>query len=127
MRSARARPACCRGRRARWAGPTPGSTTSSSSGHIIIARINGAIQSLTSYRQESLSLARFSLTDYYLSLDCDVLLTEPAAVELLVEKQRAVVAPMLGSAGLYSNYWGGMTETFYYQRTEQYRRVALII
>ena len=82
---------------------------------------------MTSYRQESLSLARFSLTDYYLSLDCDVLLTEPAAVKLLVEKQLAVVAPMLGSAGLYSNYWGGMTETFYYQRTEQYRQAVLII
>ena len=65
-------------------------------------------------KQELLSLARFSLTDYYISLDCDMLLTENAVVELLVEKQQAVVAPMRGSAGLYSNYWGGMTKIFYY-------------
>ena len=57
-------------------------------------------------RQKSLDLSRFSLADFYLSLDADVLLTEP--------KNLMVVTPMLSSIGLYSNFWVRMSETFYY-------------
>ena len=65
-------------------------------------------------RQKSLDLSRFSLADFYLSLDADVLLTDPAALSALVEKNLKVVAPMLSSIGLYSNFWVRMSETFYY-------------
>ena len=30
---------------------------------------------------------------------------------------------MLSSIGLYSNFWAGMSETFYYQRTEEYKKI----
>ena len=61
-------------------------------------------------RQKSLDLSRFSLADFYLSLDADVLLTEP--------KNLMVVTPMLSS-----NFWARMSETFYYERTEDYRKI----
>ena len=33
------------------------------------------------------------------------------------------MGPMLPSTGLYSNFWGGMTNTYYYLRTEEYRQI----
>ena len=63
-------------------------------------------------RQKSLDLSRFSLADFYLFLDADVLLTDPAALSALVEKNLMVVTPMLSSIGLYSNFWARMSETF---------------
>ena len=74
-------------------------------------------------RQNSLELARFSLADFYLSLDADVLLTDPEALSSLVEKNLLVAAPLLSSIGLYSNFWAGMSETFYYERTEEYKKI----
>ena len=74
-------------------------------------------------RQNSLDLARFSLADFYLSLDADVFLTDPAALTNLVEKKLMVVAPLLSSIGLYSNFWAGMSESFYYERREEYKTI----
>ena len=74
-------------------------------------------------RQNSLELARFSLADFYLSLDADVLLTDPTGLSSLVEKNLMVAAPMLSSIGLYSNFWAGMSETFYYERTDDYKKI----
>jgi len=34
-----------------------------------------------------------------------------------------VIAPVLSSLGLYSNFWGGMSEQYYYQRTENYEKI----
>jgi len=74
-------------------------------------------------RQKSLDMARFSLADFYFSLDADVFLTNSRTLQELVSKEKLVVAPMLPSIGLYSNFWGGMSETFYYERTEDYRKI----
>ena len=74
-------------------------------------------------RQNSLDLARFSLADFYLSLDADVLLTDPASLSSLVEKNLLVTAPLLSSIGLYSNFWAGMSESFYYERREEYKKI----
>jgi len=74
-------------------------------------------------RQKSLDMARFSLADFYFLLDADVFLTNPKTLEELVSKEMLVVAPMLPSIGLYSNYWGGMSDTYYYERTEEYRKI----
>merc|ERR1711923_530327 len=76
-----------------------------------------------SLRQKSLDIARYSLADFYFSLDADVFLTDNVAIESLVNKNQLVVAPMLTSIGLYSNFWGGMSETFYYERTEDYKKI----
>ena len=68
-------------------------------------------------------MARFSLADFYFSLDADVLLTDPNTLTSLVNKNLMIVAPMLSSIGLYSNFWAGMSETYYYQRTDEYKKI----
>jgi len=78
-------------------------------------------------RQKALELARFSLADFFLPIDADVFLTNPDTLSELIasstDGSRLVVAPMLPSTGLYSNFWGGMTESYYYARTEEYRQI----
>eukprot|EP00090_Calanus_glacialis_P014493 TRINITY_DN23297_c0_g1_i1.p1 TRINITY_DN23297_c0_g1~~TRINITY_DN23297_c0_g1_i1.p1 ORF type:complete len:567 (-),score=145.41 TRINITY_DN23297_c0_g1_i1:201-1901(-) len=74
-------------------------------------------------RQKSLELARFSLADFYFSLDADVFLTNARTLEELVTKDLLLAAPLLSSIGLYSNFWGGMSDTYYYERTEDYRKI----
>lgn len=34
-----------------------------------------------------------------------------------------IIAPMLVSDGLYSNFWAGMTPEYYYQRTDKYKTI----
>lgn len=68
-------------------------------------------------------MARFSLADYFFSLDSDALLADPNTISSLVEKEMVVVAPLLTSIGLYTNFWAGMTDTFYYRRTEEYKQI----
>lgn len=38
----------------------------------------------------------------------------------MISLNRPIVAPMVVSDGLYSNFWCGMTDEFYYQRTDEY-------
>lgn len=38
-------------------------------------------------------------------------------------KEHTITAPMLRSDGLYSNFWCGMTEEYYYTRTEDYEPI----
>lgn len=41
----------------------------------------------------------------------------------LLEKEKLIVAPMLLSTTMYSNFWCGMTSSFYYERTEEYPEI----
>ena len=56
-------------------------------------------------------------------LDADVFLTNPNILNELISKNETVVAPLLKSDGLYSNFWAGMTDDFYYLRTEKYEPI----
>ncbi|XP_014366486.2 glycosyltransferase 25 family member [Papilio machaon] len=71
-------------------------------------------------RESALRFARRMWADFIFMLDADVFLTEPTALKYLVNKDMLVVAPMLVSDGLYSNFWCGMTEYYYYKRTDDY-------
>ena len=42
---------------------------------------------------------------------------------MVQDNQKTIVAPMLTSVGLYSNFWAGMSEFYYYQRTEDYKPI----
>ena len=42
---------------------------------------------------------------------------------MVQDNQKTIVAPMLTSVGLYSNFWAGMSESYYYQRTEDYKPI----
>lgn len=57
------------------------------------------------------------------AIDCDVLLTNPDTLADLISKNVTVVAPMLKSQGLYSNFWHGWTEDYYYLRTDDYKPI----
>ncbi|XP_047115562.1 glycosyltransferase 25 family member [Schistocerca piceifrons] len=74
-------------------------------------------------REEALMVARYVWADYVWFLDCDVFLTNPNTLQLLVQENLTVAAPMLRSDGMYSNFWAGMTEEYYYQRTEDYQPI----
>lgn len=56
-------------------------------------------------------------------MDADVLLTTPSVLAQLVQLNRPLVAPMVISDGLYSNFWCGMTNDYYYQRTDEYMQI----
>lgn len=82
-------------------------------------RFNHIIQ----LREEILNYGRQIWADYLLMLDADAFLTNPNTLDSLLSKNLPVVAPLLKSDGLYSNFWHGMTEDFYYERTEDYKPV----
>lgn len=56
-------------------------------------------------------------------IDCDVFLTNPNVLQNLILKNTVIVAPMLVSEGLYSNFWHGWTEDYYYLRTDGYKPI----
>jgi collagen beta-1,O-galactosyltransferase len=76
-----------------------------------------------SLRESALNFARKIWADYFLTVDCDVFLTNPNTLNFLISKNYTIVAPMLKSDGLYSNFWHGMTEDYYYLRTDDYKPV----
>lgn len=41
-----------------------------------------------------------------------------------MKKNYPVVSPMLKSDGLYSNFWCGMTDDYYYKRTSDYEPIV---
>lgn len=49
---------------------------------------------------------------------------ERTLIRRLVATRLAIVAPLLRSDGLYSNFWSAMTEEYYYKRTDDYRPIA---
>ncbi|CAB3226126.1 unnamed protein product [Arctia plantaginis] len=74
-------------------------------------------------REKALEFARQMWADYIFMIDADVFLTNPLTLRNLLLKEMDIVAPMLISDGLYSNFWCGMTEKFYYKRTDDYKPI----
>ncbi|NXM93613.1 GT252 galactosyltransferase, partial [Sylvia borin] len=79
-------------------------------------------------RQAALRTAREKWSDYILFIDADNLLTNPQTLNLLIAENKTLVAPMLESRSLYSNFWCGITPQAapslwfqgYYKRTLEY-------
>ncbi|NXE62098.1 GT252 galactosyltransferase, partial [Calcarius ornatus] len=79
-------------------------------------------------RQAALRAARDKWSDYILFIDADNLLTNPETLKLLIAENKTLVAPMLESRSLYSNFWCGITPQAapslwfqgYYKRTLEY-------
>ncbi|XP_011701587.1 PREDICTED: glycosyltransferase 25 family member isoform X2 [Wasmannia auropunctata] len=74
-------------------------------------------------REQALDYAREIWADFILMLDADVFLTNPSTIRDLTRKGHTVVAPLLKSDGMYSNFWAGMTAEYYYLRTELYEPI----
>ncbi|XP_012584375.1 PREDICTED: procollagen galactosyltransferase 2 [Condylura cristata] len=60
-------------------------------------------------RQAALRTAREKWSDYILFIDVDNFLTNPQTLSLMMAENKTIVAPMLESRGLYSNFWCGIT------------------
>ncbi|KAH7977462.1 hypothetical protein HPB49_001746 [Dermacentor silvarum] len=71
-------------------------------------------------REEAIQVARTLWADFILFLDGDALLSNPKTIQDLVEENRTIIAPMLDSRSAYSNFWCGMNEKGYYERTDEY-------
>ncbi|KAM4722102.1 procollagen galactosyltransferase 2 [Rhinophrynus dorsalis] len=71
-------------------------------------------------RQAALRTAREKWTDYILYVDADNFLTNPQTLNLMLNENKTIVAPMLESRTLYSNFWCGITPQGYYKRTPDY-------
>lgn len=71
-------------------------------------------------KEEALKKARDMWADFIWFLDMDVFLTEPEVLHILLNEDKAIIGPMLNSLATYSNYWGGMTEDYWYTRTDDY-------
>nr|XP_033773160.1 procollagen galactosyltransferase 2 [Geotrypetes seraphini] len=71
-------------------------------------------------RQAALRTAREKWADYVLFVDADNFLTNHQMLNLMIAENKTLVAPMLESQGLYSNFWGGITPLGYYKRTSDY-------
>ncbi|XP_017107204.2 glycosyltransferase 25 family member [Drosophila bipectinata] len=80
-------------------------------------------KNLISLKEEAFGYARDIWADYVFFLDADVMLTSKDALTRLTQLRLPIVAPMLLSESLYSNYWCGMTEEYYYQRTDEYKEI----
>ncbi|XP_061593641.1 procollagen galactosyltransferase 2 [Cololabis saira] len=74
-------------------------------------------------RQAALKAARERWADYILFVDSDNLLTNPRVLDLLMAENLTLVAPMIESRSLYSNFWCGMTPQGYYKRTPDYQPI----
>ncbi|XP_029474376.1 procollagen galactosyltransferase 2 [Rhinatrema bivittatum] len=71
-------------------------------------------------RQAALRTAREKWADYVLFVDADNFLTNRHTLNLMIAENKTIVAPMLESRGLYSNFWCGITPQGYYKRTPEY-------
>ncbi|KAG7235695.1 hypothetical protein INR49_002325 [Caranx melampygus] len=74
-------------------------------------------------RQAALKAARERWADYILFVDSDNLLTNPRVLKLMMAENLTLVAPMLESRSLYSNFWCGITPQGYYKRTPDYQPI----
>ncbi|CAO2637217.1 Procollagen galactosyltransferase 2 [Lemmus lemmus] len=74
-------------------------------------------------RQAALRTAREKWSDYILFIDVDNFLTNPQTLTLMIAENKSIVAPMLESRGLYSNFWCGITPQGFYKRTPDYLQI----
>ncbi|KAJ3599241.1 hypothetical protein NHX12_033204, partial [Muraenolepis orangiensis] len=74
-------------------------------------------------RQAALKAARDRWADYILFTDSDNLLTNPQVLNLMMAENLTLVAPMMESRSLYSNFWCGITPQGYYKRTPDYQPI----
>ncbi|XP_061095438.1 procollagen galactosyltransferase 2 [Conger conger] len=87
--------------------------------HWPVSRFNHVMK----LRQAALRSARERWADYILFADSDNLLTNPRVLTLMMAENRTLVAPMLESRSLYSNFWCGITPQGYYKRTPDYQPI----
>ncbi|KAF7669797.1 hypothetical protein LDENG_00124470 [Lucifuga dentata] len=81
---------------------------------------NSRFSHVMKLKQAALRAARQLWADYILFVDSDNLLTNRQVLTDMIAENLTVVAPMLDSRSLYSNFWCGITPQGYYRRTPEY-------
>ncbi|XP_066297450.1 procollagen-lysine,2-oxoglutarate 5-dioxygenase 1-like isoform X3 [Branchiostoma lanceolatum] len=72
-------------------------------------------------RKQGLSECIGVKCDYYLSVDADVQIANPKTLQILIEQNRSVIAPMATKYGkLWSNFWGAIGDDGFYARSDDY-------
>lgn len=62
---------------------------------------------------------------YYFSIDGDSHLDNPDTLQLLIQQNRSVIAPLLVRPGkMWSNFWGALSQTGFYARSEDYMDIV---
>lgn len=80
-------------------------------------------EKLIRLRMLAMKHAKQNWADLLLFLDVDVILTNRTALSQVIDHNghsAAVFGPVLQSIGTYSNFWAGITQDGYYERTERY-------
>ncbi|XP_015680219.1 procollagen-lysine,2-oxoglutarate 5-dioxygenase 1, partial [Protobothrops mucrosquamatus] len=63
--------------------------------------------------------------EYYFSLDAEVVLKNPDTLQILMEQNKFVIAPLVSRMGkLWSNFWGALSPDGYYARSEDYKDIV---
>ena len=78
------------------------------------------LEFIVNLKEKALNKARSLNVDYALFLDADVYLTNPDVLNHLIQHNYTISAPMLITTGSNSNFWGAMTEHFWYKRSDDY-------
>ncbi|KAF2364663.1 Glycosyl transferase family 25 [Trinorchestia longiramus] len=86
-------------------------------------RGDASYEAIIRLKEMALAKARSMWADYVLFLDVDVFIIEPDILNILLGENQPIVAPMINSLGKYSNFWGGMSEEYWYVRTDQYMNI----
>lgn len=84
---------------------------------------DASYQAIIDIKEAALNKARQVWADYVFFLDVDVFITEPDMLSILMEENVPIIAPMANSLGRYSNFWGGMSEEYWYVRTDEYMNI----
>ncbi|KAB7504512.1 Procollagen-lysine,2-oxoglutarate 5-dioxygenase 1 [Armadillidium nasatum] len=76
-------------------------------------------------KEEGLKEATKINADFVWFIDADTFHTNPYVLRHLIKQNKTVIAPLLKSTKLLSNFWGGMKSNYYYERTEEYMDIVL--
>ncbi|XP_067940750.1 glycosyltransferase 25 family member-like isoform X2 [Watersipora subatra] len=71
-------------------------------------------------RQEGLDMARRSWSDYLLMVDTDQFIYNKNMLSDLIDLNKPIVAPMMNSTSLYTNFWGAVSQDGFYKRSDDY-------
>ncbi|XP_074645494.1 procollagen-lysine,2-oxoglutarate 5-dioxygenase 1-like [Tubulanus polymorphus] len=62
---------------------------------------------------------------YLFVVDSEAQFTNPNTLQLLIEQNRSIIAPLLVRRGrMWSNFWGGITKAEFYRRSEDYMDIV---
>ncbi|OQR67274.1 glycosyltransferase 25 family member-like [Tropilaelaps mercedesae] len=81
-------------------------------------------QTLIKHKEGALSYARQQNIPYVWFLDTDAFITNRDVLQDLMAENRTVIAPLLQSMSLYSNFWGEMDKKGYYLRSKNYMEIV---